>query len=207
MSKKQSMMLFGLFVAAGLSPFIPLPTLDRRVSADNAGANPVVASTATPAATAPSADPMDNLDPTTNKPRVPHPAPAAGEALSMTIKQLGNFNYDAEKGGTLPADVVALSGHTLKTTGYMIPLDEVTNITQFALVPSLTGCCFGQPPGIQHVILVRVPKNQALKSTNDPVLVSGTLIVKEKREDGYTTDLFELQATSVIPLPQSAITQ
>ena len=85
-----------------------------------------------------------------------------------------------------------------------IQLDEVTNITKFALVPSLTSCCFGTTPDLPHVILVKVPKNPSLKSPQAPVRVTGTLRVQEKREDGYTTDLFEIDASNVQPLPDTA---
>src|SRR5690348_15562979 len=69
-------------------------------------------------------------------PRKPHPAPKPGEELSMTIKELGNFDYDAEKGGNIPDDVKALSGSKLKVKGFMVPMDQADSITQFALVPS-----------------------------------------------------------------------
>src|SRR5438067_5113798 len=31
--------------------------------------------------------------------RKPHPAPKPGEVINLTIKELGNFEYDAERGG------------------------------------------------------------------------------------------------------------
>src|SRR5205823_1959203 len=42
--------------------------------------------------------------------RKPHPAPKAGETIGLTIKELGNFEYDADKGGNIPEAVKALSG-------------------------------------------------------------------------------------------------
>lgn len=202
MTKKQAALLFGAFIIAGLSPFVPMP--GTPVVADSrTAAAPAVVATAAPA-TAPAADAVI-MDPTTQKPRVPHDKPPLDKPLSITIKQLGNFDYDAEKGGTIPADVKALSGVTLKTSGYMIPLAQVNNITEFALVPSLTGCCYGQPPGIQHVILVHVPKASPAKYTTDPILVSGKLLVSEKREDGYTISIFELNADTVTPLPVGTV--
>jgi hypothetical protein len=50
----------------------------------------------------------------------------------------------------LPEDVKALNGAKIRTHGFMIPLDQADNITEFALVPSLFACCFGQPPQVQH---------------------------------------------------------
>src|SRR5436190_21651414 len=37
--------------------------------------------------------------------RKPLTPPKSGEALELSIKELGNFEYDQEKGGNIPADV------------------------------------------------------------------------------------------------------
>ena len=39
------------------------------------------------------------------KARTPHAAPKPGEVLEMEIKELGNFKFDADRGGNIPADV------------------------------------------------------------------------------------------------------
>jgi hypothetical protein len=131
--------------------------------------------------------------------RVPHPAPKNGEVLEMGIKDLGNFDYDADHGGNIPADVVQLSGHEILLHGFMIPMDQAANITQFALVPSLFSCCFGQPPQIQHTIVVNCPKGKAVAYYPDEIVVDGQLKVAEKRDDGFIVSIFEVQASSVKP--------
>jgi hypothetical protein len=135
--------------------------------------------------------------------RTPHPAPQAGKVVEMEIKQLGNFNYDAQKGGNIPDDVKRLNGVTFRTRGFMMPLDQADNITDFALVPSLFSCCFGQPPQVQHTIVVHCPKGKAVEYYPDELTVEGTLSVKEtKDDDGYILDIFEMQAKSVRPAPK-----
>ena len=126
-----------------------------------------------------------------------HPAPKPGEVLEMTIKELGNFNYDDEKGGNIPADVKQLNGAEVRLKGYMIPMDQADQITQFALVPSLFACCFGQPPQIQHTIVVNCPKGKSLSYAPDEIVVQGKLAVQEKRDDGYIVSIFEVGADSV----------
>jgi len=126
-----------------------------------------------------------------------HPAPKAGEVLQMSIKELGNFNYDDEKGGNIPADVKQLTGAEIRLKGYMIPMDQADQITQFALVPSLFACCFGQPPQIQHTIVVNCPKGKTLSYCPDEIVVQGKLSVQEKRDDGYIVSIFEVGADSV----------
>ena len=134
--------------------------------------------------------------------RTPHPAPVPGKVQEMAIKDLGNFDYDADKGGNIPPDVTALSGSKIRLNGYMIPMDQAESITEFALVPSLFSCCFGQPPQIQHTIVVHVPKGKAVSYYPDQISVEGTLKVEEKKEDGFIVSIFEVDTTSVKPAPK-----
>ena len=157
--------------------------------------NPAAAAAAAAAATRPA-------DAQTAEARKPHPAPKDGEVLEMAIKDLGNFEYNQETGGNIPIDVKALSGSTIRLRGYMIPMDQAENITQFALVPSLFSCCFGQPPQIQHTVVINCPKGKAVTYFPDEILVEGKLAVQEKKDDGYVVSLFEVQAGSVKAAPK-----
>jgi hypothetical protein len=131
--------------------------------------------------------------------RTPHPKPVPGQVQEMAIKELGNFDYDADKGGNIPPDVLAMSGSKIRLNGYMIPMDQAESITEFALVPSLFSCCYGQPPQIQHTIVVHVPKGKAVSYYPDEITVEGTLTVDEKKEDGFIVSIFEVDTTSVKP--------
>jgi hypothetical protein len=135
-------------------------------------------------------------------PRHIHPAPVAGQTIEMPIKELGNFDYDANVGGNIPADVLRMDGCHFKTTGYMIPLDQAESISEFALVPSLFACCFGQPPQIQHTIVVHCPKSKALSYFPDELIVEGTLHVKEVKDGGFIVSIYQLDASSVRVAPQ-----
>lgn len=143
---------------------------------------------------APGADP--EMSPEKRK---KHEKPADGAALNLTIKELGNFEFDMEKGGNIPEDVKALQGSRVRINGYMIPMDQAEAITQFALVPSLFACCFGQPPQLQHTIVVNCPKGKAVSYFADEIVVDGALKVEEKREDGFIISIFEIDCTSVKP--------
>jgi hypothetical protein len=131
-----------------------------------------------------------------------HPLPEPGQVLDLSIKELGNFDYDADLNGKIPDDVKQLSGCKIRLTGFMIPSDQAQNITQFVLVPSLFACCFGQPPQIQHTIVCVCPKGQTVRYDPQQVIVEGTLKVEEKRDDGYVTSLFQVEPTSVTPAPK-----
>lgn len=142
--------------------------------------------------------------PTVQPARQPHPAPQSGQTLTMTIKELGNFDYDQDKGGNIPEDVKRLSGAKIRLTGFMVPVDQAEHISQFALVPSLFSCCFGQPPQIQHTIVCACPKGKAVSYSPDEIVVEGTLSVSEKREDGFVTSIFQVEPTSVTAAPKNA---
>jgi hypothetical protein len=153
-----------------------------------------------PAATQPALAP--GTDQSSAETRKPHPAPKPGQVLDLSIKDLGNFEFDQEKGGNIPTDVKGLNGAKIRLHGYMIPMDQAENITQFALVPSLFSCCFGQPPQIQHTIVADCPKGKAVGYVPDEIVVEGTLNVGEKKDDGYIVSIFELNVSSVKPAPK-----
>jgi hypothetical protein len=135
--------------------------------------------------------------------RKPFPPPVPGQVIELgNIRELGNFEYDPEVGGSIPADVKAMSEQIIRVRGFMIPMDQAENITTFALVPDLFACCFGQPPQIQHTIVVRTPKGKAVGYYPDEIVVEGTLKVEEKKEDGFVISVFELTARSVKPIAQ-----
>ena len=131
--------------------------------------------------------------------RIAHKKPQPGEVLSLQIKDLGNFDYDADKGGNIPADVQALNGATIRLNGFMIPIDQAENITSFALVPSLFACCFGQPPQVQHTVVCKAPAGKAVGYYPDELMVEGKLKVEEKKDDGFIVSVFEVDVSSVKP--------
>ena len=134
--------------------------------------------------------------------RKPHKKPKDGEVYSLLIQELGNFEYDQEKGGNIPKDVQSLSGATVKLTGFMIPLDQADKIKQFVLVPDLFACCFGQPPQVQHSIIVSCPEGKAVSYFPEQIVVEGKLTVDEKKDDGFIVSIFQVDVTSVKPAPK-----
>jgi len=143
------------------------------------------------------ADPNGIIDPTTQKVRLMHLPMKSGEVRQMTIKQLGDFDFDPTKDTKVPDDVQVLSGGRVRLRGFMIPLTQADTITDFALVPSLVGCCFGQPPGVQHTITCKASAGKAVQYTVDEIWVEGTLKVNVQHDDGYTYSIFEMTVDSV----------
>lgn len=116
----------------------------------------------------------------------------------MTIKRLGNFSYAREHG--IPPDVRQLDGMQVRLRGYMVLLSQSDRITRFALVPTLGSCCYGQPPALEHIVMVACPEGKAAKYTQDEIIVQGTLHVREQRDDGQLVSLYEVAAKSVKPM-------
>ena len=134
--------------------------------------------------------------------RKPHKKPKDGEVYPLMIQELGNFDYDQEKGGNIPKDVQALTGTAVRLNGFMIPLDQADKIRQFVLVPDLFACCFGQPPQVQHSIIVTCPEGKAVSYFPEQIQVEGKLKVEEKKDDGFIISIFEITCTSVKPAPK-----
>jgi hypothetical protein len=189
--------------------------IQMKLRAQAAAANPVIAATnpaATAVATAPGASndlmaqalsyalqqngPNPNDPPMTAADRIPHTRPKPGDVLTMSIKELGNFEFDPMVDAEVPKDVYLMEGARVRLNGFMIPLTQAVKVTDFALVPSLVGCCFGQPPGVQHVVTCKTADGKGLDYVMDEMVVEGVVHVHVKREDGYTSSIFELDVTN-----------
>lgn len=124
-----------------------------------------------------------------------------GDARVLAIQELGNFPYDPEKGGNIPDRVKALEGATVRLRGFMIPAEQSDKVNKFLLVPSLFSCCYGQPPTVEHTVVVNCPAGQSVEFSPEEVVVAGTLHVKELREDGYIVSVFQVVCKSVGAAP------
>jgi hypothetical protein len=119
--------------------------------------------------------------------------PAGYEAV--TWKAIGGFEYT--EGMKLPDDVRALDGKKVGIAGYMMTIEEVENIHEFLLVEAFWSCCFGVPPNVNQVVMVKIEADKGVEYTSSPVLVLGTLSVGEEIEDGFVTSVYRIKATSV----------
>lgn len=100
----------------------------------------------------------------------------------------------------VPAAIRALDGKRVAVAGFMLPFDFQREGTRhFALLKSQAGCCFGQPPGLNEWVDVKLEK-PARAFMDQPILVTGTLRVKPILEAGNTLGLYSLKADKVEPL-------
>jgi hypothetical protein len=97
----------------------------------------------------------------------------------------------------IPPFIKALDKKNVEMVGFMMPLTEVKNITQFLLVPSLWGCCYGQPPAVNHIVVVKMPPGQTTKFYDDVIRIRGQFDVGETKQDGYLVSLYVLTAEKI----------
>ncbi len=70
--------------------------------------------------------------------------------------------------------------------GFMAPIYEFRDVTEFLLLPLPIECYFCQEPPMRDVVLVRMREGERATLVNEPVLVNGELILNE----GPGTDFF-----------------
>jgi|GEM_PF-1031368 hypothetical protein len=128
------------------------------------------------------------------------PLDVQGDVIRLRFDYIKNANYDFDPRATTPTPpppaLQALDGKQVEIAGFALPLYSPTGETEFLLTQSANGCCFGAPPMLQHMILVRAGQMK-LDNSGDPVLVRGILSVGPEWEDGYVTSLLRLRATAI----------
>jgi hypothetical protein len=98
----------------------------------------------------------------------------------------------------IPDFIRALDGKIVEMTGYMMALNTVDNIRSFILVPFLFGCCYGQPPAVNHVVLVKMAGRKTAMYFDDVVRVRGRFHCSEERYEGVLLSLYRVDADEVV---------
>ena len=117
--------------------------------------------------------------------------PSDSKYTRLQFDTLKSWTYIEGK-TPIPDFIKKLDGQNIEMVGFMMPLSEVKNITEFILVPSLWGCCYGQPPAVNHIVVCKMPPGQTTKFFNDVIRVRGKFNVGETKQDGYTVSLYVL---------------
>ena len=81
----------------------------------------------------------------------------------------------------VPDFIRSLDGKNVEMTGYMLALNTVDNIRSFILMPSLFGRCYGQPPAVNHVVLVKMVGGKSATYFDDVVRVRGRFHCSEEK--------------------------
>lgn len=118
--------------------------------------------------------------------------------VTLSFDVLKKWTYVAGKATTVPDYIRAFDGKHVEMTGYMMPLNTVVNIKSFVLVPSLFGCCYGQPPAINHIVLVNMTDDKTAKYFENAVRVRGRFNCGEAKQDGELLSLYWIDAVEVV---------
>lgn len=114
----------------------------------------------------------------------------------LPFDELASWPYeDGLKG--MPKRIKDLDGKKVMMTGFMLPIDEVEKIKEFLLVQSLWSCCYGQPPDINGIVRVVMPKGKTTDYFFDPLKIVGTFKVEATMLDGYCVDIYQLHVESL----------
>jgi hypothetical protein len=125
-------------------------------------------------------------------------APAAlPSPVKVKFNLLGGWKY-VEGKTAVPDKVRALDGKRVEIVGFMMPINEPTRLTRFIVVQSLWGCCFGQTPAVNHVVVVAMEPGKYVDFYPDPVRVTGVFSVGETREEGYLVSVYRLAGDRVV---------
>jgi hypothetical protein len=118
--------------------------------------------------------------------------------VMLSFEVLKKWTY-VEGKTPIPDFIRAFDGKIVDMTGYMMALNTVDNIRSFILMPSLFGCCYGQPPAVNHVVLVKMAGGKTAKYFEDVVRVRGRFHCSEERYEGELLSLYRIDADRVGP--------
>ncbi len=121
----------------------------------------------------------------------------------VTFDELSAWPYeDGLKG--MPKKVKDLHGKKVLMSGFMLPIDDVKDIKEFLLVQSLWSCCYGQPPDINGIVRIVMPKGKTTDYFFDPLKIIGTFKVEATSIDNYCVDIYQIEVESLEALKEPA---
>jgi hypothetical protein len=94
------------------------------------------------------------------------------------------WEFDAAKKNPAPDFLMSVDKTELKILGFMYPLEEGEEISNFCLLKSTQTCCYGPKPQYNQYVLVEMNKKVKFERLL-PIIVSGTFFIDPKPEDGY----------------------
>lgn len=125
-------------------------------------------------------------------------AAATQAPAKLTYKELREYRFSRRKRSPVPPSLQALNGKPVNIAGYMIPLNEAVDITEFMLIQyPFFGCCYSVPPEPNETVYVRLPKGKATEYINQPIRVTGTFKIDDTVTDGFVVSLYKIEGASV----------
>ncbi|PIO47474.1 MAG: hypothetical protein CMR00_10180 [[Chlorobium] sp. 445] len=120
----------------------------------------------------------------------------------LTFNDLREYRYSKRDRYPLPEKLKALKGQEVNIAGYMIPMSEALDVTEFMLVQiPFFGCCYSVPPEPNETVMVKMAKGKKTEYVYTPIRVTGKFDIQETKIDGFVVSLYQIEASAVTPAP------
>lgn len=133
-----------------------------------------------------------------NPPGTPAPAttPAPEKPADIDMLAFGRFEYKERM--ELPPEVTRWNGRLVRCTGYMNPGWTMRGLKKFEMVMDRNSCCFGSTPRINHFFAVTLKPDLTMDHTNEPVTLTGRLVVEDRWDGDWQVGLYFLEDAAVV---------
>ncbi len=101
-------------------------------------------------------------------------------------------------GGTVRYDdrLREADGRTVNLMGFMTPIDQFRAATHFMLLPLPIECYFCKAPPLRDVMLVRLAEGEAADLVEEPVMITGQLVLTEGEDSKFYYSLERASRTT-----------
>jgi hypothetical protein len=83
------------------------------------------------------------------------------------------------KGPTFAKDLLGKDKQPVDIVGFMVPLEQFRNMTEFLLLPLPIECYFCQMPPMRDVMVVEMAEGKNTNVVKEPVLINGELTLNQ----------------------------
>jgi len=118
--------------------------------------------------------------------------------VKLSFDLLKSWTYVESKKTPIPETITKLDGRRVEMVAYMMPLTEIDKIKEFLLVPYLWGCCYGEPPAVNHMVVAQMTGGKTAKFSSDEIKVRGIFHCGEVREDGDLVGLYRIEVEDIV---------
>ncbi len=118
--------------------------------------------------------------------------------IRITFNDLREYRFSRKANNPIPEKLKALQGKTVNIAGYMIPMSEALDVTEFMLVQMpFFGCCYSVPPEPNETVMVKMQKGKSTPYVYSPIRVTGVFKIQETKIDGFVVSVYEIEASQV----------
>jgi len=88
-------------------------------------------------------------------------------------------------GATFPEDLKGKREQIVNLMGFMTPIDQFRDVEHFMLLPLPIQCYFCEAPPMRDVMLVKMAEGDKVNLVEEPVLITGRLILNEGPKQNF----------------------